>query len=159
MEQPQNLEVELWQTRSRRDEREKQSDPLPRSGVLRSSDDTLCNFERGLFPQSRWATSTPSKPSETAKSISSRHETLGFVLKCSDPRGPPWPTRRMGMSELRSVERSEVNVHRMTVLLRRNPTQTASRYSGSLPVHEMVFCSLRMTLSATSHGDFLSNTR
>ena len=37
-----------------------------------------------------------------------------------------------GKSEPRSVERSEVNVHRMTVLLRRNPKQTVSRYSGSL---------------------------
>ena len=32
---------------------------------------------------------------------------------------------------------------------------TASRHSASLPVHEMVFCSLLMTLSsATSHEDF-----
>ena len=37
-----------------------------------------------------------------------------------------------GKSEPRSVERSKVNVHRMTVLLRRNPKQTVSRYSGSL---------------------------
>ena len=65
----------------------------PRTGVLRSSDDTLCNCERGLSPQRRWATFMPSKPSETAKSISSRHETHGFVLKCSDPCGPPWPRR------------------------------------------------------------------
>ena len=64
-----------------------------------------------------------------------------------------------GKSELRSVERSEVNLHRLTVLLRRNTTQIASRYSGSQPVHEKLFCGLRMTLSATSHGDFLSNTR
>ena len=40
----------------------------PRTGVLRSSDDTLCNFEQA-----------------------SRHETLDFALKCSDPCGPPWP--------------------------------------------------------------------
>ena len=34
--------------------------------------------------------------------------------------------------------------------------QNASRHSASLPVHEMVFCSLLMTLSsATSHWDFL----
>ena len=24
---------------------------------------------------------------------SRRHVMLGFVLKCSDPRGPPWPTQ------------------------------------------------------------------
>ena len=42
----------------------------------------------------------------------------------------------------------------MTVQLRRTPTQTAFRHSASLPVHEMVFCSLLMTLSETSHGDF-----
>ena len=74
-----------------------------RTVVLRSSDETLYNFERGLSPQSRWATFMPSKPSETAKSISSRHETLGFVLKCSDPRGPPWPTQRALKRELRSL--------------------------------------------------------
>ena len=51
----------------------------PRTGVLRSSDDTLCNFERGLSPQRRWATFMPSKPSETAKSMSSRNETPSLV--------------------------------------------------------------------------------
>ena len=40
----------------------------------------------------------------------------------------------------------------MTVLLRRTPTQTASQHSALLLVHEMVFCSLLMTLSAASHG-------
>ena len=36
--------------------------------------------------------------------------------------------------------------------------QTITRHSVSLPVHEMVFCSLLMTLSsATSHGDFSHN--
>ena len=42
----------------------------------------------------------------------------------------------------------------MNVLLRRTPTQTATRNTDSLPVHKLVFCSLLMTLSATSHGDF-----
>ena len=46
----------------------------------------------------------------------------------------------------------------MTVKFRRNPTQTASLHSASLPVHEMMFCSLLMTLSsATSHWDFPYN--
>ena len=45
----------------------------------------------------------------------------------------------------------------MTVQLRKTPTQTAFRHSASLPVHEMVFCSLLMTLSATSNGDFPHN--
>ena len=57
----------------------------PQTGVLRSSDDTLCNFARGLSPQRRW-----------------EHER-----------------------------------------------QTASRHSAPLPVHELVFCGLLMTLSAT----------
>ena len=53
---------------------------------------TLSATSNGDFPHKRrWATFMPSKPSETGKSISSRHETLGFVLKC-DPRVPPWPT-------------------------------------------------------------------
>ena len=45
----------------------------------------------------------------------------------------------------------------MTVQLRRTPTQTASQNSAPLPVHEMVFCGLLMTLSATSDGDFPHN--
>ena len=45
----------------------------------------------------------------------------------------------------------------MTVQLRRTLTQTASRHSAPLPVHEMVFYSLLMTLSANSHGDFHHN--
>ena len=64
----------------------------PRTGVLKSSDDTLCNFTRGLSEQRRW---------EIAR-------------------------------------------------------QTASRHSASLPVNKLMFCSLPMTLSATSNGDFHS---
>ena len=45
----------------------------------------------------------------------------------------------------------------MTVLLRRTPTQTASRHSASLPVHKLESLGLPMTLSATSNGDFLHN--
>ena len=44
-----------------------------------------------------------------------------------------------------------------TLLLRRTPTQTATRHSASLPVHKLVFCSLLMTLPANSHGDFPHN--
>ena len=43
------------------------------------------------------------------------------------------------------------------MLLRRTPTQTATRHSDSLPDHKLVFCGLLMTLSATSHGDFPIN--
>ena len=43
------------------------------------------------------------------------------------------------------------------VLLRRTQTQTESRHSVSLPVHELVFCGLLKTLSATSHGDVPHN--
>ena len=50
--------------------------------------------------------------------------------------------------------RRKLTAHGMTVLLRRTPTQTASRHSASLPVHKMMFCGLLMTLSATSQGDF-----
>ena len=32
--------------------------------------------------------------------------------------------------------------------------KTGSRQSDSLPVQEIVFCSLLMKLAATSHGDF-----
>ena len=46
---------------------------------------------------------------------------------------------------------------RMTVLLQRTPTQTASRHSASLPVHELVFFGLPMTHCATSHGDICLN--
>ena len=43
----------------------------PRTGVLKSSDDTLCNFERGLFPQRRW---------ENATHTASRHSVSLPVL-------------------------------------------------------------------------------
>ena len=43
------------------------------------------------------------------------------------------------------------------MLLRRTPTQTATRHSDSLHVHKLVFCGLLMILSATSHGDFPIN--
>ena len=39
-----------------------------------------------------------------------------------------------------------------TVLLRRTPTQTASRHSASLPVHELVLCGLPMTHSNFARG-------
>ena len=45
----------------------------------------------------------------------------------------------------------------MIVLLRRIPTQTASRHSASLLVHELVFCGLQITLSATLHGEFFQS--
>ena len=35
---------------------------------------------------------------------------------------------------------SQVSAHGINVLLRRTPTQTASRHSDSLPVQELVFC-------------------
>ena len=41
--------------------------------------------------------------------------------------------------------------------LQRTPTQTTTRHLASLPVYELVFCRLLMTLSATSHGDFPHN--
>ena len=43
---------------------------------------------------------------------------------------------------------------RSCVLLRRTPTQTATRHSDSLPVYELESFGLPMTLSATSNGVF-----
>ena len=40
------------------------------------------------------------------------------------------------------------------MLLRRTQTQTESRHSASMSVHELVFGSLLMTLSEKSHGAF-----
>ena len=40
----------------------------------------------------------------------------------------------------------------MTVLLRRTPTQSATRHSASLPVNKMVFCGLPMTRSNFARG-------
>ena len=101
----------------------------PRTGVLRSSDDTLCNFARGLSQQRCW-----------------EHAPCVFAVK---------PQALSAIGRLRSCRPD--SPHGMTVLLRRTPTQTASRHSASLPVHKLVFCGLLMTLSATSNGDFPHN--
>ena len=50
---------------------------------------------------------------------------------------------------------SQVSAHGINVLLRRTQTQTATRHSDSLPVQELVFCGLPMTLSATTNSDFI----
>ena len=101
-----------------------------RTGVLRSSDDTLCNFERGLSPQRRWVNAPCVCAAKPQRDLSAK----GRLRYCrpDSPQG-------------------------MNVLLRRTPSQTAPRHSDSLPVQELASLGLPMTLSATSNGDFPHN--
>ena len=146
----------------------------PRTGVLKSSDDTLCNFTRGLSEQRRW---------ENARQTASRHSAslpVNKLMFCSLPmtlsatshgdfsHNVDGRTQRIPALCFTACPQTGVlwfsddtlcNFKRGLSPQRRweHARQTASRHSASMLVHEMVFCGLLMTLAATSHGDFPHN--
>ena len=96
----------------------------PRTGVLKSSDDSLCNFTRGLSPTTS-------------------------IGACSEDRIPALCfTACPQTGVLQSSDDTLCNFARGLSPQRRweNAAQTASRHSASLPVQEFVFCSLLHSL-------------
>ena len=94
----------------------------PQTGVLQTSDDTLCNFARGLSQQRRWENAPCVCAVKPHRDLSAK----GRLRSCR-------PDSLQGMN----------------VLLRRTPSQTAPRHSDTVPVQELVSLGLPMTLSAT----------